>query len=982
MAHSTREGAAAPRAAPPVSPARTLVVGESVDGTALAIAREPWVGRLPDGSPDVHLTLLLARPPRAGERDVGELVERGRLVLALGFGLDKSGLDAAREELGEEVEPLFVRGGAVDLVDLTSDRPLTSAPVRGSLAAARLEAVLDGASALAVVDALVGRASGLGLRARLVFRPADGGEQKNTVEIEEALEDVLGGVVVGRSLDEVATLLAEGADGTANPVPPSRVNRVRRRTERAAQSEEGVPVALAEGRLRAIEAALAAGQPSLARPFVLGGPASVVLGDLVIDPTAAPRPLPIIEAAEAPLWRDRVRANEYWYAPTFELVRPDPARPAETGPFRFVFERTGVTAAGAPALTGDVLFTLRPVMRAETRAELDARGDPTARSVPRDGLGAVLEIPFVDDRDGSLKRHAFPADVEDEGDAIRASVRLLNEWVRLAYGALAEPGFQAEPPRLRIAYSFSAYVPVREQDASVVLGGKAIVTPVGAGDGAAGVPHLRPSDLVYELASGARLAFRRETRASARRRLPDDEPLRPILAAAIRPPKVAEPVLTVKPLPITAAALEELRERVEYAERSVVRTDQQDATVPCDGFGAFYLERRNGGEHAVGCRDALLLGATIYRRFEELADLRSDRYRVFRSLQQPGRFVLLPAVYRIGRHEPGDGADAYRPTVLLYALLSADSAVASRVVLDAALQPDVLPAEVRRLRDRLLQHSPDPRIELPSEIAVDEVRVSWVLPSGLTSSTRTAMLPDGSIRATFETDIVDWQILRAMLERGGVSGAGEFVLGDGTTLTTALELGLRAIAGPRTAGAVSVTLAGRSARVRNEIEQPLDVADLDAYGPFGQRTVRVEAALAPDGEREVELPEGTTEAYAVYRRPDGAVTLEEVRSFVEDIETNVVFVNLVDLAGRGLAALDVEAQLVGVATTKHARLDPDADIASLEFVLPLTTWLEQHVVEFRLTAEPIGGQPTTGAWTRWDVARNGNVIGLQSAHLP
>ena len=139
---------------------------------------------------------------------------------------------------------------------------------------------------------------------------------------------------------------------------------------------------------------------------------AVVLGDLVIDPTAAPRPLPIIEAAEAPLWRDRVRANEYWYAPTFELVRPDPARPAETGPFRFVFERTGVTAAGAPALTGDVLFTLRPVMRAETRAELDARGDPTARSVPRDGLGAVLEIPFVDDRDGSLKRHAFPADVD------------------------------------------------------------------------------------------------------------------------------------------------------------------------------------------------------------------------------------------------------------------------------------------------------------------------------------------------------------------------------------------------------------------------------------------------------------------------------------------------------------------------------------------------------------------------------------------
>jgi hypothetical protein len=61
------------------------------------------------------------------------------------------------------------------------------------------------------------------------------------------------------------------------------------------------------------------------------------------------------------------------------------------------------------------------------------------------------------------------------GDRITASVDLLDGWVRLCYGALAYPGFQAEPARLRVGWSFEAYVPLPAA-AQLAFGGKLATT--------------------------------------------------------------------------------------------------------------------------------------------------------------------------------------------------------------------------------------------------------------------------------------------------------------------------------------------------------------------------------------------------------------------------------------------------------------------------------------------------------------------------
>jgi hypothetical protein len=605
--------------------------------------------------------------------------------------------------------------------------------------------------------------------------------------------------------------------------------------------------------------------------------------------------------------------------------------------------------------------------------------------VPLDGLAGFLEVPFVDERDGTSKRHAFAAEVERSGELIRLRIGLLNEWVRLAYGSLSEPGFQPEASRLRLAYTFAAYVPVREGDASVGFGGKALATLVVPNAESAqrlgARAYLRESDLTYELPDGGRLAFRRGSRARASREPPRAaRRAAALLGLSVGPAVLTQP-LKISPTLLPAKGFPDLAERLQLAETSIARELRVDVTMPCATLGAFYVEQTPGGPVAVGCRDALRLGTASYRQYDELLDLRHERYRVYRSLQQPGRFLLMPAVYRIGRHEPGS-FDGYRPTVMLYALLSAEAETESKVVLDASLHPDVLPADRRRLDHQLRRLSPDPQVDLPTDIPARAIEFSWTLPDAVADEERTMLLPGVGIRTTIATDPLNWQLLRDMLGASGIAGSAELTLPDGTSHQLSLELDLRRIAGPA-AGAVSVTQAPGTATLRNELDRELDLLELETYGASGSHSIPINATLAAGADREIDLPAGTEEAYPVYRLvPGPPATLTEERSFVEDIETNVVFVNLIDLQGRGLEAVEIEGRLLGVPGSAAGRLAAGADVATLEFVLPLTTWLEQHVLEFRITTKPAGTPSATGPWQRWDVAAAGNVIGLQASNLP
>src|SRR5262249_4158441 len=104
-------------------------------------------------------------------------------------------------------------------------------------------------------------------------------------------------------------------------------------------------------------------------------------------------------------------------------------------------------------------------------------GHPEAHPVPLNGLSVALALPFRDET-GATRSQLLPASLEQRGDIVTATVKLINDWVRLCYGALAFANFQTQPARLNVAYVYQAYVSVREDRMKVQYGGKVALTPV------------------------------------------------------------------------------------------------------------------------------------------------------------------------------------------------------------------------------------------------------------------------------------------------------------------------------------------------------------------------------------------------------------------------------------------------------------------------------------------------------------------------
>jgi len=153
------------------------------------------------------------------------------------------------------------------------------------------------------------------------------------------------------------------------------------------------------------------------------------------------------------------------------------------------------------------------------------------------------------------------------------------------------------------------------------------------------------------------------------------------------------------------------------------------------------------------------------------------------------------------------------------------------------------------------------------------------------------------------------------------------------------------------------------------------LTDLDIY-PAGapMETVPVNRELAPGEEAAISLPRPADEVYPVYSIAGGdAATLEEVRSFVEDIHTNVLFVDQINHASHDLKAIEVQAQIKGVPPTYTVEWRGDTGV--VDMVLPLTTYLANRIVVFRVRKLFNSGATAETAPIERDLAQ-GNVIGI------
>ncbi|MHA3795243.1 hypothetical protein [Sphingomonas sp. YL-JM2C] len=919
-----------------------------------------------------------------------------RLLAALRGEASGMALACDVERRGAASEPLIVRARLADVAAALDPAGLLDRAMIGGIAAAMLDAGRLSVSPAGTPDreTLV---DGFLAMARPILRPVttEAGRRWRVLPVTpnpmllsgridqpgaattdrrsyaRPLETLLAPVAEADDLDRYVRIVAPDGNGGFGPVP--------RLVAQPRARDTSPMIKLARFDRTNMVQLQAAAQPTVARidahaliatanvqPVTALKPSFVAIADLQIMPVqaaATEEALPEVDEKTAPLWRDKVDPNRFWYAPAFTLAAPAATDDPDEAPFGMLFHAEGHRADGTPGLSGTVHVRLDRGMSAETLAAWNAAGQPAAAPVPTGGLSVQLLIPFRDEA-GETRTQAFPADLREEGDAVHAEVALIDDWVRLAYGSLAYPDFQSRAPELSVAYSFRGYVPISEGNLQLLFDRKAALVALGTGRRARslGTGYLDTETLSWS-DGAATVKLGREPAGRSRATM------------AARPAAVA--TLAVKPNLLQAATIAELLRKRRYGIRSIARAQALPATFPCKDFGAFYREERDGGIVAIGCQDAFRLGQTVYRQFERLDDLSDATASVWRSLQQPGRFLVVPARWSIGRFDAQAPAGrAWRPSIFLYSSVDPDDAAKNRCALLASLVPDIDPARTLAIRRGLAGLAATPLL-----LSLDDIEAQlgfrWTVPA-LSGLTVAAVKLGACIQVTAECPLDTTPLLVSMLETSGLAGAVDFTLPDGTVIACDLGIDLARVVGPVPDGPVAVERGQGVIRLANPIERPVDVGEIVVEPPEGEPvTIAVDRRIEPGAAIEVaaDPPAG---ALTVLCAPvdDGAATLTEIRSFVEDVHTNIAFVNLVNYANHGLAALSAEVRIRDVEGSQRLVLEETQPVSSLDFVLPLTRYLAKPVVEFAVTKSFADGTVATTAWLEWHLAEDGNVISL------
>ncbi len=951
----------------------------------LYVIADPGLARAPgSGLPQVGLTLILERDPWIGDQGLEALVTGGVLSASLTITPTVEETQRVASATGASAVPLFVRSASWTLRDAETDKAFAKADVQGNGGAASFSQTVTREVALAALGALRGAESRIEVRCEAEFRALPGkhpppphvlnvaggtimtmsttqvGGVPRRVTLERSFSDVVRDSA-SLPIDALVKAVCPSPDGTLQPIP-SLLPASRGVREKAGFAAIGGTIAEIPAVLKT-SVGSRINAHALAASGIAGSPAGKLqrwqVADLIVHPPAAPEQnqnLPVIEA-EAALWPDRVDQQRYWYAPEFAIVAPAPTMDASNSPFRFAFSVVGFGEGALPILEASVKFTLQSKMSDASAAAWESLGRPRCEPVPTNGLSAVLIVPFVNERGEASETSISGTELKPVDGGFEANFALTDRFARLAYGALGTAGFQSSSARLEIAYCFPAYEPVESRQTPIRWGGKlAAVDPaVFAADTRA---VRRPP-----LGAAAFVAHHQPTVSH------------PGLLAAVPPVVATHPILTAPAVVIPPKT---------YGIRTQGRNVKLDAFVPCSTFGALYVQKGDPAkgevDKPIGCRNAWTLGQFQLRLYEPLdvdLGIPDAPYKIYRSVQVPGRFLVVPKAYTITRYEPSDWR-AYRPALFLYSNIDAIHPERTSCILTGTLRPALTPADRRVLLDALRSKAhANASLEWPTELGVDP-EIAWAVPGNGQISPAAARTPEG-FQVSLGASLDHILILKSLVETSGVAAGLNFRLEDGSSIQSILDINLARIDGPWEAGAVSAKIDGGGATLTNHTERAADVKEILPYPPGAPPgPVEIERRLAPSETTTSDtLPGSTDEVVVNYALASTGGSLEEIRTFVEDLHTNVVFVSAFDWASAGLEEATIEGRIAGVDGAATAKLNGNTTSAEMQFVLPLTSYLSQPTLQYRATFLAADGNARTGEWRDWRLDLQGNVIELK-----
>jgi hypothetical protein len=969
----------------------------------------PRVKRDSRSFPALSLVLLLNRQPTADEESISSLIEHGFLNFSVSLSLTPSEIAELNEAEDGTGAPVFARSASFELVDVTGT-VIASAQAAGPDSGAALSASLNAQQTIALLSLLNGNEADLKFRTRLafLFRAAEDQLSKSaTWTSEAALQKVIGDSFAGFELNRFVSVVGPGGDTRGLRPSPRLIKAVPSAENRAVSNNSQLPLTAFRNALVSLPLALTPDrsvQPvahaivasTMATPVsVHAGAAHMVLAsDLILpsDPaTENLMSLPVLDDLSVSVWKDR-KTQTYWYPPTFVLQTPASDQDPATSPFLFSFSQTGVTAGNgpSPALTGTIRFRIAQSISEAAKSALAALGNPQAASLPTNNLSILLEVPFVDESTNATKTQLFTAALTQSGNIIEATITLMDKWVRLAYGALAYPNFQSQPAKLSIAYAFPAYVPFHGSLVSLANKIHAIEIAPGPVPVSSAVAHpvFHPAEGVL-LSPVAATHFNREPGTTTLRNAGISRPGTIISALHVAPATLPVAHLSditlhaLHPLdpgvlhtPITPAPV---IPPVRYIVQTTARTESLVALFPCSDNGNFYRQTTSTGEKPVGCQDALRLGEILYQLYEELPEMRDSDYSVYKSLAQPGRFLVSPKAFRITRFAPAEGPDkAYRPTIAIYSRPDPEPDK-TLYFFDARLEPAIPLFKRRQLIERLGPLTPFGHraiLDFPTDpVAQAALSYRWAVPDG--SDQPSVQQIGNTFQVTLSALLANALLIKTLIEGNGISGLATFTLPDGLSLVSNLILDTF-VTGPWGDGPVEIAGSGTALTLTNRIEQSLNLFDLFLEQASGSaHKVPLEILLPSGQSHEVSVTDSDLNGYVSYAPSDASakISLNELRVFVQDIETTILFVNQVNYSNHSLHRLRL---MVRLANTEHSYLADlqESQSASVDMTLSLTTYLETQTIQFQFIKTSTAGDDSTTAWIDWDITSKGNVVSV------
>ena len=196
-------------------------------------------------------------------------------------------------------------------------------------------------------------------------------------------------------------------------------------------------------------------------------------------------------------------------------------------------------------------------------------------------------------------------------------------------------------------------------------------------------------------------------------------------------------------------------------------------------------------------------------------------------------------------------------------------------------------------------------------------------------------------------------------------------------------MNLNGVVGPLGRTPIDVSRVAGGATVVNRIDCDVDVDDLLAIddeaapGDSAITTVPIERTLAP-GESatiQAEIPP-TARLVPVAAPKSSATTLAEIRSFVEDIYTQVAFINLINFDNHNLAGIAVAARVEQLPETYSTTLGATDSVQVVQMVLPLTRYLSHPVLQFQASVTRRDHSVQQTSWIDWPLENKGNVVGI------